>query len=150
MLEIINGLSAHEANCNAIDHEGRAPLHYAVIQDSVHVVELPKKRGANLNASRDMGARPLHISAMFGNPTTVQWFLKQPGVDINKISAEGNSVMFRAARGRQERILQLLLISIHVHNDVKDRLGRSILHAFMSWAGSKLVDLNLADRIRGA
>lgn len=103
-------------------------------------MELLKKHRVNLDASDSMGIRPLHISAIFGDSTTVQWFLNQHGVDFNKTCAEDNSVIFYTARARHEHILQLLLMSPHMHEDVKDRLCHSILHLLISWASSKLFD----------
>ena len=140
MLETVNILIAHGANCNVGDYEGKTPVYYAVSRDWVHVVESLEKHGANLNASDDMGIRPLHLAAMFGNPAIVQWLLKQPNVEINKPSINGNSVLFWAARARQEHILWLLLLSPRVNQEVKDRLGRTILHVCISWASSNLIN----------
>ena len=134
MVETIDLLISHGAQCEGMDIKGRSTLHYAVSRDWVNVVERLVKTGANINDPDNSGILPVHLAAFYGNPKLVQWFMAQPNVQINTKSYNGDSVLFWAAKGRQNKTLELLLRSASIEKSLKDHFDRNILHVTIPWA----------------
>ncbi len=128
MVETIDLFLSNGAQCEGTDIEGRSTLHYAVSRDWVNVVERLVETGANINGPDNSGILPVHLAAFYGNPKLAQWFMAQPSVQINTKSYNGDSVMFWAAKGRQDKILELLLRSANIEKSLKDQFDRNILH----------------------
>ena len=134
MVETIDLLISNGAQCEGVDIEGRSTLHYAVSRDWVNIVERLVGNGANINDADNSGTLPIHMAAFYGNPKVVRWFTAQPSVQINKKSHNGDSVIFWAAKGRQNNTLELLLRSANIEKSLKDQFDRNILHVTIPWA----------------
>ena len=134
MVETIDLLISNGAQCEGMDIQGRSILHYAVSRDWVNVVERLVETGANINDPDGSGILPVHLAALYGNSKLVRWFMAQPSVQINTKSYNGDSVLFWAAKGRQDKTLELLLRSTDIEKSLKDHFDRNILHVTISWA----------------
>ena len=139
MIETIDLLISNGAQCEGVDIEGRSTLHYAVSRDWVNVVERLVQNGANVNDADNTGILPIHLAAFYGNPNVVRWFMAQPSVQINNKSNNGDSVIFWAAKGRQNNALELLLRCANIDKSVKDQFDRSILHVTIPWARPAII-----------
>jgi ankyrin repeat protein len=92
------------ANPNARDEDLRAPLHQAVLGNSVGLVGLLIESGADVNAKDAHGFTPLHFAAQEHTPEIAR-ILVGKGADVNAQDEDGNSVLWRAiasARGRND------------------------------------------------
>ena len=149
MVETIDVLISNGAQCEGMDIEGRSTLHYAVSRDWVHVVERLVETGANINAPDNSGILPVHLAAFYGNSKLVRWFMAQPSIQINTKSYNGDSVLFWAAKGRQNKTLELLLRSANIKKSLKDQFDRNILHVTIPWARpsiiQRILDLNVVE-----
>jgi ankyrin repeat protein len=77
-VECVRYLIAKKANVNAIDKQGRTPLHWACIGgDKQTVAELLKSTEINVNAISQSGATPLHSAASIFNIEIMQLLIKR-------------------------------------------------------------------------
>ena len=139
MVETIDLLIANGASCEVIDKEGRCTLHYAVSRDWVSIIERLVENGANVNHPDKSGILPIHLASFYGNPKLVRWFMAQPNIQINTKSYNGDSVIFWAAKGRQNNILGLLLSAVNIEMSSKDQFERNILHVTIPWARPDII-----------
>ena len=139
MVATIDLLIFNGAQCEGVDIEGRSTLHYAVSRDWVNIVERLVENGANINDADISGILPIHLAAFYGNPKVVRWFMAQPSVQINRKSHNGDSVIFWAAKGRQNNTLELLLRSANIEKSLKDQFDRNILHVTIPWARPDII-----------
>ncbi|XP_076053714.1 serine/threonine-protein phosphatase 6 regulatory ankyrin repeat subunit C-like [Oratosquilla oratoria] len=68
---------------NDVDSKGRTPLHRAVMNNHILILEALKKYKADLNATDDHGSTPLHYAVAYGCPEAVLWLLEND-VDLTR------------------------------------------------------------------
>jgi hypothetical protein len=67
------------------------------------------KEGARLDVADDQGNTIIHMLAMCGAPTALEWVSKQPGVKINIRGMNGGTPVFWATSCREDQTLEMLL-----------------------------------------
>ena len=83
------------------------PLHYAALYNSADVAELLMEKGADVNATAETGARPLHLASLGVNQSTGgQWtgdLLIAKKADVNDRAWENQVTALWIASGRQDQ-----------------------------------------------
>jgi WD40 repeat protein len=86
-----------------------APIHLAVVEGNINVVEQLMLGGANANLPDGSGNTPLHLASKAGQPEVVKFLLTQ-GVKINKLNIAGESAL-QLARNNSKRVIESLLLA---------------------------------------
>lgn len=93
---------------NAVDDEGRTPLHLAAGSGHNEIVELLLAKGAAINAQKDDGMTPLH-GAVGLKQTEVVKLLLDKGADVNVKINNGMTPLHGAAWDGEKVLAELLL-----------------------------------------
>jgi uncharacterized protein len=93
---------------NQTELDGTTPLHWAVQQDRLDIVEALISAGANVNAKNRYGTTPLVLAATTGNASVTEALLKA-GADVRVSVPETGSVLITAARTGNPEVIKLLL-----------------------------------------
>lgn len=96
------------ASINAPDYEGNSPLHVAVANGDIKMVQLLLKYGAAPNQCDVEGATPLHIAAANGN-TRIAAALISKGASVHVQDNEGEAPLFYCVREGHQLMAQLLM-----------------------------------------
>jgi len=119
-------LLAHNADVNAKDNNGRAPLHSAAEYGNMEVAELLLDHNADMNALDKWGNTPLHIALYADNPNVAELLLARHA-RINVKDIRGITPLHIAARQDFLNTLNLLLANISDVN-ATDVDGNTPLH----------------------
>ena len=101
----INRLIEEGADVNAKDDNGYLPLHYAVRNDNIDLVELLIEEGADVNAKDDWGRTPLH----WAKSEEITELLIEEGTNVNAKDDEGRSPLDWAVERNNRDTVYLLL-----------------------------------------
>ncbi|KAG9232952.1 ankyrin repeat protein, partial [Amylocarpus encephaloides] len=71
---------------------------------------------------------PLHRAAATGNLAVLMALLRYPSIDVNDVDRFGRSILWHAACGGNEEVIQIL-VSHGARIDLADDYGRTPLHA---------------------
>jgi ankyrin repeat protein len=93
---------------NQTQPDGTTPLHSAVQQDRLDLVQALLAGGANVNAKNRYGVTPLDLAATTGDAPVTQALLKA-GADVKAVAPETGSIMSTAARTGSPEVIKLLL-----------------------------------------
>ena len=88
----IDNDALNHAGINCQDRQGLTPLHHAVDEGMLEMVEKLIEMGANPNIQDTEGMTPLHYAVELDNSEVLKALLHAPGVDSNIIDADGNSI----------------------------------------------------------
>ncbi len=120
------------ADIHASEKDGFTPLHFAVRNDDLNIVELLIAAGADVNAATRYNITPLSLACMNGNAAMIERLLKA-GADANATSEEGQSALMTAAlTGKVDAIKVLLADGAKVNVEEPNR-GQTPL----MWAASE-------------
>jgi ankyrin repeat protein len=95
-------------DANQTEPDGTTPLHWAVHQDRLDIVQALISAGANVNARNRYGTTPLVLAATTGNASVAAALLKV-GADVRVVAPETGSVLSKAARTGSPEVIKLLL-----------------------------------------
>jgi len=144
LMAILELLISKRANVNAIDSNGRTPLHEAcnTIFTEIKAIELLISKGANVNAIDSNGRTPLHeafnkIIAL----ETIELLISK-GANVNAIDSNGRTPLHEAFNKIAERkTIIKLLISKGANVNAIDSNGRTPLSE-----ASKSFNIDYCDR----
>uniref|UniRef100_A0A8C8RGI8 Inversin n=1 Tax=Pelusios castaneus TaxID=367368 RepID=A0A8C8RGI8_9SAUR len=139
-----------ESLLNWQDYEGRTPLHFAVADGNVAVVDvLTSYEGCNVTSYDNLFRTPLHWAALLGklNNTffmlisiafllsvvflqeTVEVFLEHPSVKDDSDLEGRTSFMWAAGKGSDDVIRTMLNLKLDIDINMADKYGGAALHA---------------------
>lgn len=101
-------LVKNKADVNATESDGTTPLHYAVYNDDVALVESLLKAGAKPSVANKYGSTPLLEAAVRGNPVVIEKLLKA-GADSNQGNADGQTALLIVSRTSNVTVAKLLI-----------------------------------------
>ncbi|XP_062938327.1 inversin isoform X2 [Cynocephalus volans] len=143
-----------ESLLNWQDYEGRTPLHFAVADGNVTVVDvLTSYESCNITSydnlfrtplhwaallernksgtipSDSQGATPLHYAAQSNFAETVKVFLKHPSVKDDSDLEGRTSFMWAAGKGSDDVLRTMLSLKSDIDINTADKYGGTALHA---------------------
>ncbi len=144
-------LAALGANVDAVDSNGRAPIHLAVQNDSgapLAVVASLVKNGADVNATDQCGRTALHLAAEKGTADVVEALL-QVGAEVNSQDEDGKTpLQFTLDTGNCTPEVALTLVKKGGEELMKkqDNAGRTVLHSAVEKGYVDTVDFLLSNK----
>jgi ankyrin repeat protein len=121
-----------KVDVNAGEPNGTTPLHYAVYQEDLDLVDRLLKAGAKPSVVNDFGSTPMSEAAEVGNAAIIKLLLKA-GADVNSRNREGQTALMAVARTGRVDAAQLLLDAGADINATEQWGGQSAL----MWAASQ-------------
>ncbi|KAK4186698.1 ankyrin repeat-containing domain protein [Podospora australis] len=132
-----------------LDH---TPLHDAVINNNVDLVEMMLQGGVNPNSAARGGMTPLHYAAFQRNVELIKVFLLH-GANLNAMTDQNRSVLFFSVRsqndlGSDDMLAYASNTNVGYGNHSDDATRKTITALFDSPAGWKflLKGINIADK----
>jgi hypothetical protein len=98
------------------------PLHWAASQESIDVIRLFVKNGADINAKADNGWAPLHFAVRAGKLVSVANLVKL-GADINEKDGSGNAPIHLAAAANDLKMV-IMLLKLNAKIDERNAVGK--------------------------
>ena len=119
-LEAVHLLINYGAKVDQMYFKDKTILHAAVMQPSVHIVEILIQKGADVNAKDGKGETPI-ANALRTNPYPLYMveYLARKGADINVCLNDGSNLLHLAAahsEGDKELAHLLLYFGCHINN----------------------------------
>jgi len=96
------------ADVDAAAPDGTTPLHWAVVNDDVELVDRLLKARAKVDVRNDYGASPLSEAAITGNVAVLGRLIKA-GAKANSTNADGQTPLMVVARTSNVKAAELLL-----------------------------------------
>lgn len=136
-------LLAANANLEALDVGGRAPLHAAAQRGSAQVAQDLIAAGANVNSEDLEGYRPIHLAASFGHVQVLRALIAADA-DVDIPSRRGfRPLQFAASDGFLEMAQALIAANADVSSEFSS--GRRALHASARNGHEQMVHLLLEE-----
>jgi len=111
MQRIRNMISANPGSVNSPDAHGYTPLHLAVLNNYIPLLQWLKDHGADPNSHGQSGNRPLHVAIISDHSSggTLILTLLRMGADVNAANDYGDTPLHQAAYlGLTEKVRLLL------------------------------------------
>ena len=125
-------LIGRRADVNTAEADGTTPLHWAVHQNDLELVDRLIKAGANVKATNDYGVTPMSEAAVIGNAVLLDRLLKA-GADVESANADGQTALMVVARAGNVDAAQVLLRHGAKVNAVEHWRGQTAL----MWAAAQ-------------
>lgn len=122
-----NGCVA-DANVKLMDQS--TPLHCAIIEGTVEIVDVLLKFFAEVNAQDEEGITPLHLACISSNLPMVKKLLSVPGVSVELKDAQGSTPGHIAAQSLQEEILMMLIAKKPAVSKATNTQGKTCIEVF--------------------
>lgn len=119
---------------------GFSLLHHAISQGHLEVVQFLVQKGLLLNDTTQEDVSSIHLAAECNQFAILRYLLEQqPGVDINKLDNDQNTMLHYAAEnGNQEMVA--LLCERGANVNIKNKSGKTPLHLTIQPKNSQLVE----------
>lgn len=106
--EMLKVLLASGFDPDGVDAEGIPPIHYAVAQDAVSVLDVLMISGAKVDARDNLFRTPL-MRAVEGDSLEIAKLLLANGAEINAFDKRGDTVLHIAVRRKNPQMVEFLL-----------------------------------------
>jgi hypothetical protein len=107
-VEEAQSLITKGADINTQNTLGWTPLHSAIWNNKVNIVEMLVENKADINKENNKGETPLYFAAEKGNKRIVE-LLVNSGADVNVVSDEGKNALTIAREMRKNSIAEFLI-----------------------------------------
>ena len=125
---------------NSKDKNGNAPIHIAVINGDIDIVEHLSYKGADLNIGDKNGSTPLHLAIIYGEKEIAELLITKIDTDINKKNKTDSTALHFAAYEGYKTIVDQLLIN-EANINTKNEIGLTALHYAVLGARSAIAEL---------
>jgi ankyrin repeat protein len=147
-------LKDRTTNVNEGEADGMTALHWAVRSNSMDLVQLLLRSGANAKAANRYGVTPLSLAATNGNAAMVETLIKA-GADPNAALPEGETVLMTAARTGDPETVKALIANgakVNAKENWQDQTALMFAAAENNAAAVKVLveagaDMNLHSRV---
>ena len=136
-------LIQREVDVNVAEPDGTTPLHWAVHNGDVQLVERLIAAGADVSAANEYGATPMSEAAVVGNAAIFEALLAA-GANADSPNAEGQTALMVVARSSNVDAAQVLLAHGADANAREARKGQTALMWAAAQSQSAMVDLLIA------
>ncbi|CAE7330124.1 ANK1 [Symbiodinium sp. CCMP2592] len=144
-LRVVESLLDRKADPNAMELDGRTPLHYAVVNKYLQILEFLLQHKADPNAMDQDGRTPLQDAAKEGHLEAVELLLRN-GSDPNTMDKSGQMPLMGAANGGHLKVVELLLKNKADPNAMDQHFGRTPLQDAANGGHLKVVELLLKNK----
>ena len=118
------------------DEDGSTPFHVAAKYACTDVMTLLWKISPTLVDRRVKNGRPpLHLA--YYQEESVRWLLAH-GAEINAKDKSGDTVLMRATRSEEDKVVELLLLH-HADPSIRDHSGQTALHHAAEYGNSFII-----------
>ncbi|KAK3346066.1 ankyrin repeat-containing domain protein [Lasiosphaeria hispida] len=104
----LSNMGGHIPVTNAFGHDGKTPLHHAVIARRVDLVKSLLHDGAPVNTKDYVGNHPLHYAAIASDPEIVDLLIRF-GSEVDARGQHGLSALHLATTGENLRVVNILV-----------------------------------------
>lgn len=119
---LMKGADLHSRSVNL-----RSTLHYAAQGPSLDAVKYLINKNVKVDSTDIYGQTPLHIAALFGRASIVEYLVKETNLPVSAIDNNCRTALHLAAQSGHKESVQILL-SLGASNTACDRIGYSSLH----------------------
>lgn len=135
--ELIEVLIKNGANCNYVDENGKAALHYAIQTGNSKIVQSLLKCSSDTNVQDKDGVTPLMLTSLFNFPELTKILVKQSdNVKVDLRDQKGRTALYFAAENGLTEIVEILInAGANVNIVAKD--GRTPLLEAKQWGHSE-------------
>ena len=122
------------------------PLHYAVADSNIGVVQLLIKSGIDLDMRNPIEWTSMHYACAFGNIEMVQLLIKHNQTfDPTSRTQKGNTIFHHAVQNSNLQVLELILDAFRF-DDVRNEYGWKILHVAAEHGTKETIEFLIKSR----
>eukprot|EP00112_Aurelia_sp_Birch-Aquarium-sp1_P010726 Seg2284.4 transcript_id=Seg2284.4/GoldUCD/mRNA.D3Y31 product=Inversin protein_id=Seg2284.4/GoldUCD/D3Y31 len=139
--KVINILLLNGAKLDAVDNEGRKPIHWAASSGNTSAMEILLTAGDDVNSrtSREQ-MTALHLASFQGLTEVVDFLVKQKNIDINALDNPQCTPLFYACASGHTRAAEILL-KCDADPNLNNEIGESPSHCAASFGAVECLEL---------